>query len=429
MIVVVIILVLLGIVIHLLNDRFYVYYYLILYFFVPFIMSIALQLDEEDNQLLTNYSSIFLIGIFIIELVKNKFRMYNPIALLLFLSLCVYIVVNVIINGAPIGKYILHFMVSFIVPLFCLSNLFYWNPPQGDKLRIFIVFIFLTNLVLAFIQYFADFLVLGFKEDSVTMSSISGTLSGGNGFASFLLLFLLYLLLRENQLPPRIKWILIIAAVVVILLTGVRTYLLCSIIFIPLCLIIKNKEKLNPLTATLVLVMILIPFAIVIRFNNKGHGTNDADTAIQRQVYGLSTFAKGESADERSTMFLSLYVFADYFIEKPILGQWRLYSNESYDLVSPENQNVMDASLAVYLSDIGVIGMLLYILFQIQTLMWGGEGEKRKCTLLLYSYVLLTTYTDIGIFSGSLTCCTFIVCFLLQEENNWDIESQLLEAK
>ena len=42
--------------------------------------------------------------------------------------------------------------------------------------------------------------------------------------------------------------------------------------------------------------MIALPLILLSRSNSSGYGTNDAENAIQRQVYGLSTFAKGESA-------------------------------------------------------------------------------------------------------------------------------------
>ena len=417
MIAVIIVLIFLGVIIHFLNDKAYLYYFLILYFFVPFFISLFLNLSEEDNQVLTNYSPLFLIPIFLIELVKNRFKIINGVPFICFVILFVYIIAGAIFHGAPTGEYILHFLVSFVIPLFCLSNLFFWSPPEPQVLSKFIVCILGINLVLAFLQYFGGFMVLGFKEDSVSMSGISGTLSGGNTFAFYLLLFFFYLLLREKQITQTAKWCLIIAIVTAILLTGVRTYLLCAIIFIPLCLLLKREENFNPFVVLIVLLMIALPLILLSRSNSSGYGTNDAENAVQRQVYGLSTFAKGESADERSTLFLSLYVFTDYFIHNPFFGQWLLYTNESYNLVSPANNNVMDAGIAVYLSDIGIVGMLLYILFQIKTLLWQTDNKLRKYVILLYLYILLTTDTDIGVFGGALTCCTFIVCYLLQTES------------
>ena len=426
MIVVIIFLFIVGVIIHFVNVNLYIYYYLTLLFFVPYTLSLLLNLGEEEFQILTNYSPIFLVSIFIIELIRNKFRMRNQSALVLIILLSLYILWGILLHGANLMEYIIHFFVSFLAPLFCLSNLFYWRPPQKKRLSFFVLLIFITNVVLSYLQFFTGYMVPAFKADSITMSDASGTLSGGNGFSSYMLLFLFLFIQRIQHRKTITKILVIFLTFAAIVLSGVRTYLVCAIIFIPLFIFISRYRSFNLRTLIFVAVIVILPFICFSRIDTKGYGTGDADNAIQRQIYGLSVFSKGESTDEKSTMYLSFYVFTEYFVNNPLFGLWLLYTPQSYGLVSPENQNVMDAGMAVYLTDIGVVGFILYVLFQLKTFIWNTEKEKHKFIYLLYVYVLLTTYTDIGIFGGAFTCCAFIVCYLIDIPHEKESEPKVI---
>lgn len=415
-----------GIVLHFINDRIYIFYYLFLYFIFPYILSISFSLDLEDNQYLTNRSPIFIFVVFLIEGVKNKFRFQNLQSLFILVLLFTYVLYGVVLHGAPFDEYFLHFFVSFIAPLFCCANLFYWKEPDWQKLKIVVSILFAIELALFFLQYFFGVLTPDFREDSVTLTEASGTLAGGNVFSTFVLLFLCYFLMYSINIQNQKKWILVVLSFFAILLSGVRTYLICFLLFVPLSWFLTKKRKVKPLFVLFIVVFALLFVGFVSNINKRGYATNEADNPIERQLYGLSNFSRGESTTaEKSTMFLSLVVFSEYFVNNPLFGNWQLYTEGSYDPVSPENENVMDAGLAVYLSDLGVIGMLLYILFQISIYICDAEKQQKKQILMFYLYALTTTYTDIGIFGGMFTCCILIVCSLIKN-NQFNSDQQLL---
>lgn len=411
-----------GVVLHFINDRIYIFYYLFLYFFLPYILSLSLSLNFEDNQYITNRSPIFIMIIFLIEAVKNRFRFQNLRSLVILILLFFYVLYGVVLHGAPLEEYILHFFVSFIAPLFCCANLFYWKEPDWQKLKRFLAFLFSIELVLFFLQYFFCVLTPTFREDSVTLTEASGTLSGGNVFSTFVLLFLCFFLMCSIQ--NRTKWFLIILSFLAILLSGVRTYLICFLLFVPLSWFLTKKREIKPIYVILIAVFVFLFIGFVSNINTRGYATNEADNPIERQLYGLSNFSRGESTTaEKSTMFLSLVVFSEYFVNNPLFGSWQLYTEKSYDPVSPENENVMDAGLAVYLSDLGIMGMLLYVLFQILIFFSDAEKRQKKQILMFYLYALITTYTDIGIFGGMFTCCILIVCSLIKNyQLNCDLQ-------
>lgn len=387
-----------------------------LYFYVPYTLSLLLHLEQIDNVFLTNYSTLFLMIIFVIELIRNKFKLYNKGSLAFAVMLAIYIIMGTIINKVNFEEYFYHFLISFMAPLFCISNLFYWKPPNTQKLSKFIFIIFISNLLLVYIQFLTGFFILEFNNDNIIFGRASGTFSRSNGCAMYLLLFLCFFLLNKDVLSSRYKRALIVLTILAIILTGVRTYLICSIVFVPLCLYFARKEKINIIAISLTMAFLLLPFFFFSRTNTQGLNTGDAENAFQRQLYGLSIFSRGESTDaEKSTLYWSLYVFSEYYVKHPITGCWLLYTKQSYDIVSPENSNVMDAGLAVYLSDIGLLGVILYVFYQLKTIFWRTDKNARKYIWLIYGYIFITTYTDIGIWGGSFTCCAFMTCYLINQ--------------
>ena len=416
-----------GVILHFINDRLYIFYYLFLYFLLPFTITLLFDLELEDYNYLANRSPLYIMAIFAIELFKNKFQLRSLRPTLLLLLLFIYVLYGVISHGAPLTEYILHFFVSFLAPLYCCFNLFSWNQPDWEKLDRVIIFIFNTELILFFVQYFLGAFTLEFGEDSVLFSNASGTLSRGNTFASFLLLFLCYIVIRKDNMEIRVKWVYLLLGFLAILFSGVRTYMVCFVMFVPLSFFFKETRVVKPIYGIIVCLTFLFLFFTMSSINERGYATKEADNPIERQLYGLSNFTRGESVDEQSTMFLSLVVFTEYFVNNPLFGNWMLYTENSYDPVSPENENVMDAGLAVYLSDIGILGMTLYILFQLYVYLMGADMLRKKQILVLASYAIVTTYTDIGIFGGMFTCCILVLSNLLKWRNGEVDNYQMVE--
>jgi len=175
----------------------------------------------------------------------------------------------------------------------------------------------------------------------------------------------------------------------------------------------------KPIVSFLVCLLAILSFFYLSNINLRGLNTGDADNVVERQLYGLSILSHGDAITaEQSTIFLSWYVLNNYFICNPLFGNWQLYSKESYGLVSPDNRTVTDATLAVYLSDIGIIGILLFIYIQLKILLLTIGKSRRKWGVLLYMYALLSTYTDIGIFGGMFLSNILIICFLLSKNIN-----------
>jgi hypothetical protein len=176
--------------------------------------------------------------------------------------------------------------------------------------------------------------------------------------------------------------------------------LLCHALISFLLVYFIYKDKVNKtslLASGLILAAVLIWGSKYWLSNADVTYDSEVTSAAQRQNVLASIFLQEGYLNEQTTMYYTVYVLS-YFPDSPIIGPGLLFqSPKGYGgVVSVEEANLTDCTLALRICETGLIGVLLFFLIYYNVLrkLCGNTKGAR----LVFYYMLIVTITDPGIF-------------------------------
>jgi hypothetical protein len=300
----------------------------------------------------------------------------------------------------------------------------------GKEVKNVLISIFLIEISIALLIYIGPqqinnfFNVHELIENNVAIRSnlISGTLTKPNHFANtlaiifFVIIFLFQF--QKNKIIENNRFVLfLLLSSSAIFLSGVRTSLISFIFGLGLYFV-KYKKKLGIIIAVIGL-FVIISSNILNNQTDFRDSTKNATTGIER-MEGITVLFKGLnyiSENRVTNLWLSFDVLS-YFPDNIIFGGNRYYK-QGYGWIQSKNNNSTDATLALLLTEHGLLGFFLFMfpfLFVLRRL-WGQNKNHFYFNLLFFTVLFLQTISDLGLFHQVSSSLYFLVSGLQINEN------------
>ena len=411
---------------------------------VVFFMGIT-DADESQQIIWTmfyNFNRAFLF-ILIYEIIKKRFHPTGNFKSLLssLFALSVYFVIHNILTHFDliiIKEHVFSAIYS-ITPLAVFIKKESW--PKLKYLLCVAIFVIIVQVVwlqlnqngiFAYIYLYGE-LAKGVED----VWFMSGTFMRANAMADYISLIYLFITIDFFFRRELSSWLFIIISVLVgyILLTsGSKLPLIVSTVNLFLCMVFFVKNK------AVVLIPIIVAFCLT-SFSGSVLNAVDRDSGIFRIFSGLSSFSKSKSAKSSDTTFeISANLIDQYYWESPIIGcgysykgpekAYPLRFNSAYDLTVLR----ADATFAYYLTEFGIVGIILYFIFFIQIVRFVTPYEIRKhyILVLLFIFYSLFSITEGGLFNPPLLMYMYVYIYALRrhfEENLLSCKMELCKVK
>lgn len=411
----------LGLLLFIFKDKTYFYYVLTWLFFFPFLVNFGFKLQTDTYYNLLAWCNYYNSLVFVILVYKNNKRTsvdrWIWAILCIMLLLFVYSVFLAKVRNTGVVENV-KYMYSNFSNIFFLINIFLIKPSLR-KIRICAYYTFVIELIVAFFQMFGFFKYsVAEDEGMANLSIVTGTFIRNNIFAevlTILFLFLLYFQIKSSNKITTKYWIFSMIVFYLVYESGIRTALLAFILAFG-CMYFFRPVKLRYMKTKIAIFAVLLMFS----FNSNvksilsGGMTYDSQvtSSAERQANLLNIFRDKDYLSENTTIYYSIFVLS-YFDENPILGPGLLYSNGEAgygNLVNTRSGNLTDATLAIFICETGLVGLLLF--FTIYFLLLFKINEKRKGGFILFFYLILITITDPGLFFLANTCMFFALIYL-----------------
>lgn len=383
----------------------YIYHYILfwLVFAPPLFNVVANETQAEYHAILAwiNYLGyiIYIIRLFRGELVsKIEKRVLMCIGIMILYACILSFVQNVSLVLKI--KYIVS-NFGFILYLTSFNQILI---PKTSLLKLLRCILYI-EIVLGLLQPFSNIFNFStaLEGDGVMTTYVNGTFVRNNIFIEFLTPLAILLIYEECIRKGKFtNWCAFISCIVLYLTfnTGVRTALIA---IVPVILIVFYQAinvKIQKKTDRLLFVMLFL-FALFTGFNLLNNVANNigttytqnATSSLERQNVLASIINDENFASEQTTLKLS-YDVLEYFSKSPITGPGLLFKGNGYaGYISMEAGNVTDATLAIYVCETGILGVIFFIYLYMMILRRGT-----RCTNLIFLYLLIVTIADPGLF-------------------------------
>lgn len=401
-----IILFLVGFIVYRYNKR-YLYHYLLLWTcFGPILLNVFYTIQTEYYNILTwiiYLGYIIAFDIVVTSGFGNKWT--KKVFFLISILVIYYTFLSFIRNTNLIFslKYITGH-VAFLFPL-CYICLFKCDVRSLVKLIRIIVFI---EFFLALFQPYTDLLNFhaALHGDGVMTAFVNGTFIRNNVFIEFITPLVMILVYYEYKIRNKISLgsiFLIIVGLYLTYNTGVRTAIVAIIPIALICFYYRlgsiYKTKRGRILALLFFFFIIYSGYYYINQLADETGvtyTKNATDSSERQAVLLSMLNDDDFAEQQTTLGLSFVVLST-FKENPLIGSGKLLQGKGYGgFINIDAGNETDATLAIFLCETGIIGIVLLIMIYLLIIRRHGNGFI--LTKLIFLYLLIVTISDPGIF-------------------------------
>lgn len=398
---------------------------IVAYFFIPFISVRAGSILGEYTGVILQSSVLFAFLVYVI--ISKRFAKLFSHTLFVYLIIAhVYFTLSAVIKDVDIVNYLNEFrryLNNIVILLFVLISGISINLVEKKIKRIFLL-LFLVESVIALLMYFGPSEIYNYFSvmESTNISGITttgklvmGTLLAPNNFANTMVLLffvILYLLSKEqnNKNKTRIYYLLIIAIFITVLVSGIRTSLFSLLIgFAIYLLVFKGKQGVLFLGIALVLIFSMNIASMSSNFKDYSKRGN---TALERMLGATVVFqgTKNMYKYQESNIWLSMLVL-EYFPDNMIIGSNRYYK-AGYGIIKDGNKNSTDVTLALILTEYGIIGFLLYLfpfIFILTYLYRNNEKKEFTFNMIMFVVLLSQSVSDKGLFLNYANIIYFLI--------------------
>lgn len=399
-----------GLILFFYNKKSYLCYATLWVTFFPFLINFCfkIQTDSYYNLLAwCNYYNVIVFAVLFFTSIRKKAQMRDnnrtkEVLLVLFLMF-VYSIFCAIFRDSDIILNIKYVFSNFSNVFFLLNIILV--KPSFLFVKKCLNCVFLLELIVGFLQLFGLFhYQIKIDEGMMNLSIITGTFIRNNIYAevlSLLFLSIFYIKVKEKCKINIGFWILTAYVFYIVYESGIRTALIAFVLVFSLLYVISIKKKPHfKLKVFFLVVSSVVVCSSDLKSVMSGELSYDSqvESSSERQSNLLNIFRDNEYLAEHTTIYYSIYVLS-YFSENPIMGPGLLYSNgkEGYGgVVKTSEGNLTDASLAIYICETGIIGILLFCVLYYVIL--HRINMDNIGAYLLFIFLLLITITDPGLF-------------------------------
>jgi hypothetical protein len=373
------------------------------------------------------YNRVFLL-IILFELVFRRKRNFKSLKVVLYswLLLAFYLVIHNLITHPEI-KTIYENVVGALYTISPMVVMFL-NRNARPKLRqLYVVSIIIIVVQLIWLPlnmeglfaYMSRYQEIAINKDEATL--MPGTFTRSNVLADVVSIIFLFIYL-DYFLRKRISFIYLvvisIGVMTLLFFAGSKLPIIVTIFGLSVCAIFFSRKGL--LT---VLIMGILGASLLV-FLSTTDGDVSENEGVNRVVNGLSDFVKSRSKgkEDNSTFRLTGKLIDKYFWESPLFGNGYSYKgnerayptdNSALDLVTIK----ADATFAYYLIEFGILGVILYLLYYYNIISCASKflkGNSRRVTFVVFSFFLLLSITEGGLFNREFYLYIFTYLFALQ---------------
>lgn len=412
-----------GFVLFISKKKEFILSYLILWVcFAPLLYHLIIGFDDVSNYYnIIQWAKYLGLTIFLFSFKIRNIKFFSILYVLLFIVL-LYSIFLSLYRGVSIFSTVKFVFGSFFEVLILLG--LYKSKINKDSLVKLFNFILIVEVFFAIFQYFTGFRFYPVYND-IAGAEVSGTFIGANLLSEFVPLILYVLIYIEDYKKRRISayhWVLFFLVSFMVFISGVRMALICHTL-ISTILVIKVYRlnllfKRNPIPM-IVISSILVYFGYMVFSSFLGQSEvsfdNQVSSAVERQNVLTSIFLQDDYLSEHTTLYYTFFVLS-FLPNNPIFGPGLLYMSPSGygGVVNSTSSALTDCTMAIYICESGIIGVLLFILIYtqlIKKLCHNSFGAK-----LLLAYLLILTITDPGIFFVA-NYLIFISLILIGKQN------------
>ena len=396
-----------GLWVYRIYTQYIFHYFLIWIFFFPVLFNIFHTIEEEDYWKIITWTIYLSYAIVLLDILR--FGIDNKwIQRILFLvgGIIAYYSALSFFRGTGLiasMKYItgsLGFVVS-------LSIIRYKECDVGSLLRL-IRFIVFFEILLALFQPFTDTLNfhVALNGDDVMTAMVNGTFIRNNVFVEILTPLVMILVYHEYRVNEKItpRMVLVVTLMLwLIYYSSVRTALvgILPISIIVFYMILGNRFKTRKGRIFVFLFFLLSMYVVYSFVQNMAEETGvtytqNAKDSSERQAVLLSMLNDSDFAEEQTTLGLS-YIVLYSLPDNPLFGPGKLLQSGGYGgFISRENGNDTDATLAIYICETGIIGVLLLLI--VYYIVLKKVGNNNILSNLIFLFLSLITIADAGLF-------------------------------
>lgn len=231
---------------------------------------------------------------------------------------------------------------------------------------------------------------------------ISGSFHRFNFLASFIAMY--GIIVSFSYFDEKIKFKLYVSLMalvfILLLMTGARMQLVWMVLTV--FIIAFSEFKKHKKICITIAILAIGSFFILKGINLKGYSTQDAQSGIERQLYGIVSAINSKSAESgEQTQDISAYMLTNWFDKSPFIGNALGYKEYSYHPNIPTKVMVSDAAFAYILCEYGILGLIFalgIILSAFQVMGNGMSYDAKKKSRLLCVSLFILTITEAGFF-------------------------------
>lgn len=406
------------------------YYFILWITLIPFLLDLIFPFKDIENLYeMRTYATyyLFFILIYQISLSKNSFLKFlreNHNILIYILLILMYLFFLSMTREVGFNYFVyLRRNISHILLFFYLTL----YTPTGKSLFKFIIITLGVQIVIGLLQEFS-YCQFSFNTHSPgVVVFLTGAMTGNNLYADYLAVITTILILECLSSKANFEssnkfflYVLILICSFLIFDSGIRISLLSLIIAIGLVFLRFNRKL------SIVLIVIGIIIISFPEYLNKILSLGDTVsydwkvTSNSERQGGLLGVLKGWDYIQYSTLAYSVLLIVNYFVYSPIFGAGLYFKAGGYGgVVSSLTANQTDVTAALFLTEFGIIGVLLLFLIYKSIIYKYKEqiGNNYFSLLLLFFIILIQTLTDSGIFDISIMSYFYLYYFYLKQQN------------
>ena len=421
----------LGLIIYYLRPRWLFLYWLIV---LPFIKPILCfftginDMDEAHNMIFGGYFMHLNLIVLFDSIIFRRNRVPSLRGLLVTMAILVFYLFFQAMatnGGLQYAYYNIKDVLIAVLPLLILVVNKDTRPDIKELYFLVWVIIILESVAVLLNLYGIRFYVatyqylLVYRETMMTGTFLTSQLFGN--FMTTLYLYICIDFFSRRKISFTAFAVLSVLSLFCILSSGSKMCFLLSYAALVMATLLYQRKHF-----LLLLTILLIGYMGVISlqsFNGRDISSNEG---VNRMVNGLAEFVQRKQGgyDDNSTFGISEKLLDAYFWETPLFGNGLSSNGNDYSYsinsgINEVNQLKADARLAFVIVDIGLFGLVFYLLFYLKvfkTIAGYLPKKIKKSLIIVFVYYLLFTITESGFWDAFAYPMVYIYYFAIIRE-------------